>query len=433
MELNTLETMSISELVLWKGNYRHGLLKSEDAIIKWYIANYAKHMYALGQDIIEHEAILDPPIVVQEDNGYVVYDGNRRCSVMRLLLQPELSSNDLTKKRFQKLHDDNKALIEDLAGSIQVLVVPDESEAKKMIDHRHNGTQEGRGVIEWSPTAKGNSKKDQGEKPQNRRAFLIHDFLRKGNMLQEVQKDFDDRLTTWGRYFGFLADYFPLTEDSLTCKIDKASLEVLLKKIYEKMQSSDLHSHTEKKDFEKLIQPAEIVNTAAKPWLISDSSTEISLDSVRSKSKSSEKPLITERKTIIGSGHEKPPEGASEVTKQIFNELSHPSYIKIESAPYSSGAALRVLIESIFYDATKEESLKKGFSEAIDMYRREEGDRYYADSLTSQKESTIKLLHIGAHAGSFRPTSLDLKQLWENLSKLVVFCFEYINKFDKPI
>jgi hypothetical protein len=87
------------------------------------------------------------PVVVLTEGKYLVYDGNRRISALKILRNPEIVEDIHLRQKVTKLIKD-----EDISFIEKVFVyITDEEEALEIMDKTHTGEQQGAGMISWEP------------------------------------------------------------------------------------------------------------------------------------------------------------------------------------------------------------------------------------------------------------------------------------------
>ena len=84
-----LVLLPVSRLVINPHNDRHGELSSESAAIDWLLSRRILHMRNLANDIVMQAGIDELPLVCKEGTNYVVYDGNRRVTCLKLMGNPQ--------------------------------------------------------------------------------------------------------------------------------------------------------------------------------------------------------------------------------------------------------------------------------------------------------------------------------------------------------
>lgn len=98
----------------------------------------------------------DTPIVIARDGRYVMMEGNRRLTCLRLWTDPALLRQDesLEKQYLSRV----ERLIEDSAYAppsiLRVAVAPDEADADVWIERKHTGGSGGAGTVEWGAAMK---------------------------------------------------------------------------------------------------------------------------------------------------------------------------------------------------------------------------------------------------------------------------------------
>ena len=99
----TFEPVKLKELKINTSNDRHGDLSDEPTAIAWLFNNKEKHMKNLASDIAEQGEIFDPPLVMLQGKDYVVFDGNRRVTCLKLLASPEKAPTKELQEFFENL------------------------------------------------------------------------------------------------------------------------------------------------------------------------------------------------------------------------------------------------------------------------------------------------------------------------------------------
>ncbi|MGO7039856.1 hypothetical protein ACCS60_16045 [Rhizobium acaciae] len=85
----SFRSLSLSTLVVNSANDRHGELENETAAIGWLFNNRENHMRNLAKDIVAQGGVYDPPLVSSEGGKFIVFDGNRRVTCLKLLASPK--------------------------------------------------------------------------------------------------------------------------------------------------------------------------------------------------------------------------------------------------------------------------------------------------------------------------------------------------------
>lgn len=101
-----IRKLALSALVVNRANDRHGELENETAAIAWLFNEREAHMRSLTRDIVEQGEIYEYPLVSPEKSKFIVFDGNRRVTCLKLLDDPRRAPTI----KLQAFFGDQKAL-----------------------------------------------------------------------------------------------------------------------------------------------------------------------------------------------------------------------------------------------------------------------------------------------------------------------------------
>ena len=148
------KVLKITEIVNYYENPRHEIATNEeDTLKKLFNAVGTQYMLNLAEDIQKNGLLGNQHIVVVYSDSlhkYIVYEGNRRVAVLKLLLFPE-QFNFLDRTTVEKIKKIQKL------GKISEEVscyVTDEKEAFFIMERVHSGEDKGRGIKHWSSREK---------------------------------------------------------------------------------------------------------------------------------------------------------------------------------------------------------------------------------------------------------------------------------------
>ena len=132
--------VSLESLILWDENVRfdEGLFGANNKeIINFLFKNEYKMMELVELFVKQGEIPQDEKILVIPEKGkyYKVLDGNRRVSVMSVLNNPQILEKNTDKRRIENLRKSYNH--KEPYTSIEVLIAPNEAEARKVVDRRH--------------------------------------------------------------------------------------------------------------------------------------------------------------------------------------------------------------------------------------------------------------------------------------------------------
>jgi hypothetical protein len=145
--------LELDSLVINRANDRHGELENETAAIAWLFNNRQQHMLALARDIAEKKEIYEPPLVYHDGSRYVVFDGNRRVTCLKLLQNPRRAPTVELQTFFSNLKTSRHG---PYPIKIQCQVEADRDRIDDILFRRHTGSQNGIGQSTWDDRMKSN-------------------------------------------------------------------------------------------------------------------------------------------------------------------------------------------------------------------------------------------------------------------------------------
>ena len=149
-----IKEIDVSELLNYFENPRHAIaINEEDTLKKLFESVGNQYMLNLAEDIQQNGLVGSQQIVVvysEELKKYVVFEGNRRVAVIKLLLDPD-SFKFLDKATIDKAKRIRQQ------GNIAKIIncyVTDEEEAFFIMERLHSGEDKGRGIKQWTSREK---------------------------------------------------------------------------------------------------------------------------------------------------------------------------------------------------------------------------------------------------------------------------------------
>jgi hypothetical protein len=192
--------IALESLLLDPGNPRHdpvtGQREAIDAFLK--DRTESQQLLRLAKDIAENgPSPIDLVMVVAENGTFVVVEGNRRVLAMKLLKHPALAKGFKIEKAISEVSRSSMVL-----DTVRCMVATSRDDAKRWIELRHTGSQEGLGVVGWSPEMQ--VRFTQNYTGQRGRAYQLTDALREAyegdrELLDLVRTVRTTNLTTLGR------------------------------------------------------------------------------------------------------------------------------------------------------------------------------------------------------------------------------------------
>lgn len=177
-------SIRINQLLVNPANDRHGELRDEATAIDELFRMHEPRMRALTHDIAVAGRVFDPPLVMLHDEMYVVFDGNRRVTCMKLLVNPPMAPND-DLREFFRLEREN--FVGHPPRRIQCQVEVDREAIDEILFRRHTGTQGGVGQIGWDDRAKRNFVERTGRGAPVNIGAAIENELRDAELLPDTR------------------------------------------------------------------------------------------------------------------------------------------------------------------------------------------------------------------------------------------------------
>lgn len=149
----TYQRLPLDALLVNPANDRHGELENETAAIAQRFAMREKHMQNLARDLVAKGEVFEPPLVYPEGDKFIVADGNRRTTCLKLLGNPRRAPTIELQKFFADLRKEWQGAFPD---KIECRVEKDRDRVDDILFRRHTGSQNGVGQSTWDDRMKRN-------------------------------------------------------------------------------------------------------------------------------------------------------------------------------------------------------------------------------------------------------------------------------------
>lgn len=175
-------------LIVNPENDRHGALETEEQAINWLLKNKTDKMRALAKDIAITGKIYETPLVKDEDKcKYIVYDGNRRITCLKIL-SGLCDCYDLYDKEYYiKLRNDYQCY-DKLPREVYCEINRNQAEIDEIIRRRHAPTNSGEIKLNWEPYEKEIFLIRTGKSDKINFAKEIQDILQDKELLSNQDK-----------------------------------------------------------------------------------------------------------------------------------------------------------------------------------------------------------------------------------------------------
>jgi hypothetical protein len=145
--------LPLDSLVINRANDRHGELENETAAIAWLFNNFELHMRNLARDLVASGQVFEPPLVFPDGDQFVLFDGNRRMTCLKLLEKPRRAPTTELQEFFSEQRSKWKG---QFPSTIQCQVETDRDRIDDILFRRHTGSQAGVGQSTWDDRMKSN-------------------------------------------------------------------------------------------------------------------------------------------------------------------------------------------------------------------------------------------------------------------------------------
>ncbi len=437
-----IQSIELKDLLVNRANDRHGEVVDESAAIEWLLTHRSNHMRNLAKDVVASGEIFEPPLVRKENEHYVVYDGNRRTTVLKLLANPQLSPSQDWAKFFTDLRANWEG---DFPSKIQCQIEQDRERLDEILYRRHTGQQSGVGQSQWDAPAKTNFERRTGKNTRLDIAEVVEDMLIKSGRLRDGERIPRSNMK---RLFSaeHLRNRAGITVEKnklrLTHKEDKvlSALERIARDLISKKKTLDdlwdndaKRKYLDELDRERILPTVEDALKEKKP-----------IDAPKPAQPENGKgtpqpraPQPEKRKTLIRDidyGIQQ-----THVNKRaldIFYELQHK--LKFDDHDNAIAVLFRVLLEigieqyieqKKVGDVHKGDKLSNKFRKVL-AHMFDNGlieDKYQAALRKFEKSEILfstSTLHSYVHSADFFPSDQHLKSMWDTLDKFVVICLK---------
>lgn len=457
-----LKPIKIQNLILDIDNYRIGHQEGQPQVIKAIIEEQDGKLVALAKDIIKHGlSPIEPLLVMPVKNSrmqFVVIEGNRRVTSIKLVENPDLAAGTNDESSFRKLSAKPR---ENLPQEVSCVVVASKEEGKLWIRRRHDNALGGAGIEKWSSTANERADADSGKyaPAKDIREFVIANSKLSDEVKQIINSPKFNN-TNLTRLIGtkYIKEYldFENQDKKLVSSADPQWVLEVLSKILETIATkeydgkdfseSNIDKLDQRKDFfDDLVKKHPKPNVKKTAWGVNSSEVVKPLASPKPLPARPPKPnpdsasrsvLIPKSFSIVI------PDGKA---NNIYHELRRLPLEGKEIYPNSVGVLLRVFIEFGVDYYIKEKSIQLEIKKTD-----KNGNIIYKDSLNDKinlvikymesnyvvqkkeldsikKELTIQLsilsvatLNAYVHNPSINPKPHELKMTWDDIQYFIM-------------
>lgn len=466
IELNSFEyrRIKLTNLLVNTQNYRYDPVNSQIEAIHVMVREQKTKLYKLALDILEYGLNPSDLTIVspwsKNNNLYIVHEGNRRVTTLKLLFEPELFPPEFKnlQNKFRKLQTKY-----DLSPfeELMCVVFQNYDDADHWIEIKHTGEMEGAGTVRWDTEQQQRFKANKGGNTSS--VLQILDLVSTSDYFDQETKNNAQviHITNLQRLIGDpdVRTFLGISIKNNKVKLEKTEKEVAkgLTKIINDLASkrinvNDIYYKEDRLKYLETFQEHEIpTNLFEEADVKSENKTvstlvrekssnatplpekNVSLDSrieqsKLEKTKSVSKPISTKRKYLIPSDFVVRPK--DDRINNIYRELKQ---LEVDRFTNTTAVMLRVFLElSIdYFIATKQidgvdvsKKLNQKITAVLDyleknniLTRKElHGVRYV---LSSNTMGLTETLNAFVHNRFIHPSETELKTTWDNLALFI--------------
>lgn len=429
------EDIKLSELVVNPENYRFDPVEDEGKALKTMMESLGSEVSNLARDINENG--LNPlrtPLALKKDGKYIVLDGNRRTTALKLLDNPDIISEDYPLKQvFVSL----KSKGFKVPKTIEFVVYDEKDidEADRWVYVEHNGKSNGVGTVNWGTREKARFSARHNKTAPDK-ALQLTDFLeQKGVDTRSLdQTTLNTRILSDPNIRSRMGiDY---VEGTLVVSDEKKYLPIMKKLVaamsHKDFRVRDVYSKDDRKKWIDEIlpgtqpEPPKPATPGKKP-----------------------KPAAKLKRTFLGlidpsdQISDKLPEKIVDIHHELIN-------INVNKTPHATAALMRVYMELVATDFLIEclsyqqqgENLRdssgsgtynelKAKLSVIQSTATTPRDVKNALIVLLSKELVTVQFNQVMHSDIFKATEADLRSIWTNLRPVLYYISEEIAKKNK--
>jgi len=432
----TYKAVELSKLNVNRGNDRHGELENETAAIAWLFTHHQSQMKKLSRDIADSGGIYEPPLVYPEGQSFIVFDGNRRITCMKLLANPKRAPSSELQKFFAGLKAEWSG---SFPTKITCRVETDRDKIDEILFRRHTGSQSGVGQAKWDGRMKTTFVNRTGKGGGLNVADEIEERLAHAKLLPDRKKvprsnlnrllsaePFRNRvgISTAKGKFQFIRKEDAVLPALARIVDDLANRRITLDDVWDVDRKSDYLDALEKEGI--LPTAADAIDAVGKK------AAKAKADKPKAKPKAQK--LQRRTRLIPDVDYGVAWSGRLQRHRAIWEELQF--NLELESHPNAIAVLCRVLIELSIDNYIRQAGLttvaepdalvKKLVGSAEDLGAKGKVSKRYLEVVRKSRNMdaiiSVDTLNKYVHSSSLAPASDHLTAIWDTFAELIVHC-----------
>lgn len=184
------DTIPLTRLDLDPDNSRYTWdLESQREIIEWMTSGAANHIgdkvFALAKDITQYGLNpLERVMVTPDENNkkkYIVLEGNRRVTALKLLNNPDTAPTQWKRKYSQLISSSGYKP----PKKVSCVIIKDVEVAFHFMEVKHLGESGGVGIVPWGTEEKARHQKRQNKKSREHKSLSLLDHVRESSLYSQ--------------------------------------------------------------------------------------------------------------------------------------------------------------------------------------------------------------------------------------------------------
>lgn len=439
----SFRSLALSALLVNSSNDRHGELENETAAIGWLFSNREAHMRNLAKDILAQGGVYDPPLVSPDNGKYIVFDGNRRVTCLKLLASPKRAPTLELQRFFSELKEKWPGSFPE---TVTCQVETDRDRVDEILYRRHTGTQNGVGQSTWDDRMKANFVGRTGKASGVHVADEIEKKLAESeswDKRRRIPRSNMNRLLSSEAFRNRLG--FSVTRGHFEFTHEEGPVLKALARVAEDLSSKkivlgDIWDVNGKRQYLDKLEGEGVLPTAAQ----SKSAKGVSAAGDKIKTqvstppppRPSPLPKPDPRTTLIPDylPYAVTWSGEQQRLKAIWEELQF--HLKLIEQPNAVAVMFRVLVELAIENYIvktglstihENDSLANRASKVVaDLFAKKKIDRKYHDECRRLQNGdqlfSVATMNRWVHSPTFNPSPQHMTSMWDSIADFVVLC-----------
>ncbi len=431
-----IDYIKLQNLVVNPENDRHGTVPDESSAIAWLCNNKEIHMKNLAADIVSEGEIYEPPLVYKRNGKFMVADGNRRVTSMKLIKSPDKAPNQKLRGYYEAMHE---KWIGEVPSLILCRIEDDIDRIDAILYRRHNGSQNGVGQSPWDDRMKRNFVNRTGKSKGLSIADKVETLLSDDNRLpidQKIPRSTLNRLLSSELFLNRVG--LSKRKSEIVFTHDKKEVLSTLQRIAHDLAShkvvlGDLWDSRRKNNYLDELALENILPKTALKEIENSKLNDERNSHKRVRPRPLKKPYI--RNTLIPHDSDTPEWGSkTQRQRHIWDELQF--RLNFKQHPNAIAVLLRVLLElsvkhyvesAQLSTVQKNDKLSKKILKVAGALHSEKliSADYFSDlNKMSQRENLVSTdtLNRYVHSKDFSPSTSHLKPIWDSLDEFIILC-----------